>query len=87
MTQSTALNETAERCFHIGDRENEIYEFFLRAAAEGTSLPDRASVDRFAGEGSHTINTEMAEVSVQGLHRIMVLIGAGKLGEALVELP
>ena len=86
MTQSTALIGTTERCVHIGDRENDIYEFFCRAAAEGTYFLVRTCVDRLADDGSHTINAEMAEVSVQGLHRVMVPIGAGKLDEALVKL-
>lgn len=86
MTQSTALIGAAERCVHIGDRENDIYEFFCRAAAEGTNFLVRTCVDRLASDGSHTINAEMAEVSVQGLHRVMVPIGPGKLDEALVEL-
>ena len=52
------------------------------ATAKGTNFLVRTCVDRLAGDGSYTINAEMAEVSVQGLHRVMVPSGAGKLDEA-----
>ena len=86
MSQSTALIGQPERCIHIGDRENDIYEFFCRAVAEGTNFLVRTCVDRLAGDGSHTINAEMAEVKVKGLHQVAVPIGGGKVDEAEVEL-
>jgi len=86
MSQSTALIGEPKRCVHIGDRENDIYEFFCRVAAEGTNFLVRTCVDRLAGDGSHTINAEMAAVAVQGLHRIMVPTTGGELEEAQVEL-
>ncbi len=36
MAHSTALIDDPARCVHIGDRENDIYEFFCKAAELGT---------------------------------------------------
>jgi hypothetical protein len=86
MSQSNALIGDPARCVHIGDRENDIYEFFCRAFAEGTNFVVRTCVDRLAGDGSHTINAEMAEVSVKGLHPITVPLGNGEVEETAVEI-
>lgn len=72
MRQSTALLGAPERLVHIGDRENDIYEFFCEAHAAGTHFLIRTCVDRLAGDGGHTIADEMSEVSVQAIHRIAV---------------
>lgn len=72
MRQSTALLGAPERLVHIGDRENDIYEFFCEAHAAGTHFLVRTCVDRLAGDGGHTIADEMSEVSVQAIHRIAV---------------
>jgi hypothetical protein len=82
MRQSTALLGGPERLVHIGDRENDIYEFFCACQAIGTHFLVRTCVNRLAGDGGHTIADEMAEVAVQGLHPVM--IGAG--GEDVAEL-
>ena len=86
MSQSNTLIGDPTRCVHIGDRENDIYEFFCRASAEGTNFVVRTCVDRLAGDGSHTINAEMAEVSVKGRHRVAVPLGNGEVEETMVEL-
>ena len=70
MRQSTAMLGESERLVHIGDRENDIYEFFCEAQALGTHFLVRTCVDRLAGDGDHTIADEMSEVSVQGMHRV-----------------
>ena len=76
MRQSTELLGRPERLVHIGDRENDIYEFFCTANEIGTHFLVRTCVNRLAGDGKHTVATEMAEIEVQGVHR--VVIGTGK---------
>lgn len=75
MRDSTALLGRPERLVHIGDRENDIYEFFCAAREVGTHFVVRTCVDRLAGDGGHTIAREMAEVAVQGMHRVEVADG------------
>lgn len=75
MRDSTALLGRPERLGHIGDRENDIYEFFWAAREAGTHFVVRTCVDRLAGDGDHTIAREMAEVAVQGLHRLEIAEG------------
>jgi hypothetical protein len=84
--QSTALLEQPQRCVHIGDRESDIYELFCTAQAIGTHFLLRTCVDRPAGDGKHTIAAEMAEVRVQGLHRIQVRYRNGSPSEAVLEI-
>ena len=76
MRQSAELLGRPERLVHIGDRENDIYEFFCTANEIGTHFLVRTCVNRLAGDGKHTVATEMAEIGVQGVHR--VVIGTGK---------
>lgn len=82
MRQSTALLGEPERLVHIGDRENDIYEFFCETLARGTHFLVRTCVDRLAGDGGHTIADEMSETTVQGLHRVAI----GKDDHADIEL-
>ena len=84
MRQSTELLGSPERLVHIGDRENDIYEFFCAAQAIGTHFLVRTCVNRLAGDGEHTIADEMTEVEVQGVHS--VVIGAGESDVAELEL-
>ena len=86
MRQATALLGDPARLVHIGDRENDIYEFFCAAQAAGTHFLVRACVDRLAGDGRHTIADEMGEVAVQGLHRVEVAGEDGETSQASVEL-
>ena len=72
MRQSTALLGKPERLVHIGDRENDIYEFFCEAQSAGTHFLVRTCVDRLAGDGGHTIADEMNEVADQGMHRVTI---------------
>ena len=72
MRDSTALLGQPERLVHIGDRENDIYEFFCAACEIGTHFVVRTCVDRLAGNGGHTMAAEMAEVPLQGLHRVEI---------------
>jgi Transposase DNA-binding len=61
LRRSTALLGRPDSCVHIGDRESDIYELFCTAKDAGTHFLLRTCVDRLAGDGSHTIATEMAE--------------------------
>src|SRR3954469_3670634 len=86
MRQATALLGDPARLVHIGDRENDIYEFFGAAQAAGTHFLVRTCVDRLAGDGRHTIADEMGQVALQGLHRVEVAGEDGKASQASVEL-
>ena len=86
LTQSTELLGEPPRCVHIGDRESGIYELFCTAHAAGTHFLVRTCVDRLAGDGTHTISDEMAEVAVKGLHRIEVGDGKGGTSQAVLEI-
>jgi len=82
MRQSTTLLGDPERPVHIGDRENDIYEFLCETQALGTHFLVRTCVDRLAGGGGHKIADEMSESTVQGTHRIAI----GKDDNADIEL-
>ena len=84
--QSTALLQEPHRCVHIGDRESDIYELFCTAQDVGSHFLLRTCVDRLAGDGKHTVADEMAEVRVQGLHRIQVQDRKGNPSEAVLEI-
>jgi hypothetical protein len=86
LRQSTALLGDPARCVHIGDRESDIYELFCTAQDAKTHFLLRTCVDRLAGDGTHTIATEMEEVRCKGLHRIEVLDRKGNPSEAILEI-
>ena len=86
LKQSTTLLNDPERCVHIGDRESDIYELFCTAESLGTHFLVRTCVDRLAGDGKHTIATEMEEVRIQGLHRLQVRDEKGDRSEAVLEI-
>jgi len=86
MRQSTALLGAPGRCVHVGDRESDIYELFCTAQELGTHFVVRSCVDRLAGDGGHTIASEMGEVPVRGVHEVEVRDDKGRIGSASVEL-
>lgn len=86
LRQSTALLADPSRCVHVGDRESDIYELFCAAKEAGTHFLLRTCVDRLAGDGTHTIAAQMAEVHCKGLHRIEVRDHQGEVSEATLEL-
>ena len=55
LVQSSALLGGQERCVHVGDRENDIYEFFCAAREAGTHFLVRTCVDRLASDGRRTV--------------------------------
>jgi hypothetical protein len=86
LQQATRLLSDPGRCVHIGDRGADIYELFCAAKAEQAHFLIRTCVDRLAGDGDHTIATEMAEVECKGLHRVEVQDRKGKPCTAVLEL-
>lgn len=84
--QSTELLAEPLRCVHIGDRESDIYELFCTAQDVGTHFLLRTCVDRLAGDGTHTVATEMAEVRCKGVHHVEVRDRHGQISEATLEL-
>jgi len=74
------------RCVHVGDRESDIYELYCLSQELGTHFLVRTCVDRRAGDGGHTIATEMAETKVKGLHRIEVRDDKGQVSQATLEI-
>ncbi|MBB4398904.1 IS4 family transposase [Bradyrhizobium sp. ERR14] len=74
------------RCIHIGDRESDIYELYCLTQELGAHFLVRACVDRLAGDGGHTIATEMGETSVKGLHYIDVRNDKGEATKAALEI-
>lgn len=86
LRQSTALFNEPGRCVHVGDRESDIYELFCLAVELGTHFVVRTCVDRLAGDGGDTVNGEMKDVPVKGLHRLEVRDKKGELSEAVLEI-
>jgi len=86
MRQSSDLIAQPARCVHIGDREADIYELFSEAADLETNFLVRTCSDRLVGDGDHTISDEMAELRVQGLHRVELRDARGQNCEALLEI-
>src|SRR5215468_9419172 len=72
LRQSTAKLGDPARCVHIGDRESDIYELFCTAKEIGTHFLVRTCVDRLAGDGKHTVATDMAKAEIKGRYRIEV---------------
>ena len=70
LRQSLALLGQPERCVHVGDRESDIYELYCLARELGTHFVVRTVVDRLAGNGGHTVKSEMAAAESAGTHVI-----------------
>ena len=86
LRQSTELLDDPARCVHICDREGDIWELFCLARELDTHFLIRRCSDRFAGDGSHTVASIMAEEKVRGVHSVAVRDDKGKLGSTQVEL-
>jgi hypothetical protein len=74
LRQSLALLGQPERCVHVGDRESDIYELYCLARDIGTHFVVRTVVDRLAGDGGHTVKSEMATSEIAIL---AMLVGDG----------
>lgn len=68
------------------DRESDIYELYCLTQELGTHFIVRACVDQLAGDGEHTIATEMEETSVRGLHHIEFRNDRGEMTKAALEI-
>ena len=86
LTQSTKLLGDPGRCVFIGDRENDIYEFFCAAKEAGAHFVVRTCVDRLADDGHRTVAGMMARVPVSGQHRIEVPDAKGRPTTAILQL-
>jgi len=74
LRQSLTLLGQPERCVHVGDRESDIYELYCLAKDIGTHFVVRTVVDRLAGNGDHTVMSEMRAAESAGTHVIEVRI-------------
>jgi hypothetical protein len=72
LRQSITLLGQPDRCVHVGDRESDIYELYCLAKDLGTHFVVRTVVDRLAGDGEHTVKSEMREAPSAGTHVIEV---------------
>jgi hypothetical protein len=86
LTQSTKLLGDPDRCVFVGDRENDIYEFFCAAREAGTHFLVRTCVDRLAGDGRRTVARIMAREAVSGQHEIEVPDAKGRPTTATLQL-
>ncbi|WP_244485715.1 IS4 family transposase [Bradyrhizobium tropiciagri] len=75
-----------QRCIHVADRESDIYELYCLTQELGAHFIVRACVDRLAGDGGHTIATEMEETNVRGLHHIELRNDRGEMTKAALEI-
>jgi len=86
LRQSIEHLGSPERCVHVGDRESDIYELYCLSQDLGAHFLVRTCVDRLAGNGEHTIATEMEEVQVKGLHYVEVRDANGDMTRVALEL-
>src|SRR5918997_1707234 len=86
LRQSVDLLGEPGRCVHVADRESDIYELFCLAGELGTHFVVRTCNDRLAGDGTHTVASEMAEARVRGLHRVELRDAEGEVIRAVLEI-
>ena len=86
LQHATALLGEPARCVHVGDRESDIYELFCAAQDAGTHFLIRSCANRRAEDGTTRLEAEMADVPVQGTHRVKVRDRHGRPSEAVLEL-
>lgn len=83
---ATDLLGAPDRLVHVGDRENDIYEFFCAARELGTHFLVRTCVDRLALDGKRTVGTVMATAPVAGTHGVEATAEDGGVHRAELEL-
>lgn len=86
LQHATALLGEPARCVHVGDRESDIYELFCAAQDAGTHFLIRSCANRRTEDGTSRLEAVMAEVPVQGTHRIEVRERSGRTSETVLEL-
>ena len=86
LRQSVDLLGDAGRLVHVADRESDIYELFCLAGELGTHFVVRTCNDRLAGDGNHTVASEMADARVRGLHRVELRDADGGVIHVALEI-
>lgn len=86
LRQSIDLLGDPSRCIHVGDRESDIFELYCLTQELGTHFIVRMQTDRLAGDGAHTISSEMEEIAIKGLHRVQVRDQNGEMIAVTLEL-
>jgi hypothetical protein len=86
LRQSTELLGRPERCIHVGDRESDIYELYCLSKELGTHFVVRTVVNRLAGDGDHTISTEMQTAPSAGALQIEVRGDQDEIAHATLEV-
>jgi hypothetical protein len=86
LRQSVDLLGDAGRLVHVADRESDIYELFCLAGELGTHFVVRTCNDRLAGDGTHTVASEMADARVRGLHRVELRDAEGGVIHVALEI-
>ena len=86
LRQSTEKLGNPNCCVHIGDLESDIYELFCASEAVKTHFLVRTSVNRLAGDGTHTIHDEMCGERVKAVHRVQVVNRKGVNSQATLEI-
>jgi hypothetical protein len=71
---------------HVPDRESDIYELFCLVLELGTHCVIRTCNDRLAGDGTHTVASEMAAARVRGLHHVELRDAQGGVIHAVLEI-
>ena len=70
LKSSTELLGEPSRIVHIGDRESDIYEYFIEAKATGSNFLSRICVDRRDESGNSTIYRHMKRSKIKGVYKI-----------------
>lgn len=83
---ATELLGTPDRLVHVGDRENDIFEFFCAARDLGTHFLVRTCVDRFALDGKRKVGAVMAGVPADGTYPVEVTAEDGAVATVELEL-
>jgi hypothetical protein len=86
LRQSVDLLSCPDRCIHIGDRESDIYELYCLSKELGTHFLVRTVVDRLAGDGAHTVASEMEKTRSAGRHKIEVRSDADEISCVSLEI-
>jgi hypothetical protein len=86
LRQSVELLDRPDRCIHVGDRESDIYELYCLSKELGTHFLVRTVVDRLAGDGGHTIASEIKEAPSAGTHKIEVRNEADEISSVSLEV-
>jgi hypothetical protein len=86
LTEVTELLGATESCVHIGDRESDIFEFFVIAEELKTHFLLRSNSDRVTSEDGKAISLVMEDEPVRGEHQIELTDRHGKKHQTILEL-